>query len=218
MIHTRISQWARVGAVAGMGLMVVLVLPLDGRADVTISGQAGPHLEQKQDIASQTFRVLLHEHKELNLSVEQVGQIRTMAADYAKARIRNRAAVDLAEVDVTSLVTNQQSDLAAIEVALHTFERAKAIERLDRVKAIRTVLAALTPEQRGAWDAKMRDRHHDRHRGPSCENVTGRHQPVVNQDESVEMRELQKAGHPSDDEPREMAGVGTTVTSTDLQE
>ncbi|MGC4098197.1 MAG: hypothetical protein QM706_13865 [Nitrospira sp.] len=171
MSQARVSPWARIVSLAGIGLAGVLLLPMDGRADVGSGRSAGYHAEQKRDVASRTFRRLLYDRRDLNLSAEQVGKLEGLAADYARAKIRNRASVELAEVDVKALMRNPQSELSVIETALRKSEVASTTERLDRVKAVRTALALLTPDQRDTWRARMRDRHRDGHRGPACGNV-----------------------------------------------
>lgn len=168
MSKARVSPWARIVSMAGIGLAGVLLFPMDGRADVGSGRSAGYHAEHKRDVASRTFRMLLYDRHDLNLSAEQVGKLEGLAADYARANIRNRASVELAEVDVKALMRNPQSELPAIETALRKSEAASTTERLDRVKAVRTALALLTPDQRDIWKARMRDRHRDGHRGPAC--------------------------------------------------
>jgi Spy/CpxP family protein refolding chaperone len=176
--------------VAGIGLAAVLLVPSEGRSHPGPGGASFHYGGHQKDFASRTFRLLLHNQKDFNLSAEQVGKIESLAADYAKTRIRNQAAVELAEVDVRSLIKNPQSELSAIEAALRKSEAATTIERLDRVKAIRTALAVLTPEQRESWKTKMRaPRHHgDGHHGPTCGNGPSRHESAVNQDTSVGAR------------------------------
>lgn len=175
MLLTRLRRWAVTVCLAGMGMAGVLLFPTEGRTDSGPGGYSVHHWEHKRDFSSWTFHVLLHGQKDLNLSADQVGRIEALALDYAKTRIRNQAAVDLAEVEVRALIRNQQSDLSAIEAALHKSESAKTIERLDRVKAIRTALVVLTPEQREAWRTRMHERHREGHRGATCENAPGPH-------------------------------------------
>lgn len=168
MSQARVSPWARIVSIAAIGLAGVLLFPLDGRADVGSGRCAGYHAEQKRDVASRTFRMLLYDRRDLNLSAEQIGKLEGLATDYARTKIRNRASVELAEVDVKALMKNPQSELSVIETGLRKSEAASTTERLDRVKAVRTALALLIPDQRDTWKARMRDRHRDGHRGPAC--------------------------------------------------
>lgn len=185
MLQTRLSQWTVTMCVTGIGLAAVLFVPNEGYTDSGPGGTWFRHGEQKKDFASRTFRALLHQPTDFTLSAEQVGRLEVLAADYARTRIRNRAAAELAEVDVKALIKNPQSELSAIEAALRKSETATTTERLDRVKAIRTALAVLTPDQREGWKAKMRERHHDLRQRSTCGNVTGRHERVFTHDSIV---------------------------------
>ncbi len=189
MLQTRLYRWAMPLCVAGIGLAAVLLVPSESRSHSGSGGMSFYHGGHQTDFASRTFRVLLHDQKDFHLSAEQVGKIESLASDYAKTRIRNQAASELAEVDVRSLIKNPQSELSAIEAALRKSEAATTTERLERVKAIRTALAVLTPEQRDSWKTKMRAHHHrDGHHGPTCGGGPSRHESVGNQDMAVGAR------------------------------
>jgi len=212
MLQTRLSRWTVTMCVAGIGLAAVLLVPNEGYAD-SGGGTWFRHWEQKKDFASRTFRLLLQDHKDFNLSSEQVGKLEGLAADYARTRIRNRAAVDLAEVDVKALMKNPQSELSALEAALRKSEMATMTERLDRVKAVRTALAVLTPDQREGWKARMRERHHDRHPGSTCGNVTERHERVLNPDDTVVTNGSQESALLSDNELMGTTGRKKSIDS-----
>lgn len=196
MLQARLSQWAVTMCVAGIGLAAVLLVPNEGYTD-SGGGTWFRHWEQKKDFAGQTFRLLLQNRKDFNLSSEQVEKLEGLAADYARTRIRNRAAVDLAEVDVKALMKDPQSELSALEAALRKSEMATTTKRLDRVKAVRTALGVLTSDQREGWKAKMRERHH----GSTCGNVTEHHERVLHLDDTAVTSGLQESALLSDNEP-----------------
>ena len=216
MVPIHMNRWTKIAYVAAMGLAVALLWPLEGRANVGVSSHAPHQLEHKKDFASRTFWMLLHEQKELKLSADQVGKLKTLATDYAKTRIRNHAAIELAEVDVRSLITNQQSELSAIETALRTSEAAVTAERLDRVKAIRTALAILTPEQRDIWNVRMHERYPNRHQGPICGNGSDHSDRAFHQDRAVGMKSSEQSAHRSDDRPTGTTGHDLVAPSTEL--
>ena len=159
MLQSRSTRWTVTLCFLGMGLSGLLLFPMEGSTDP--GGTLSHHGEHQRDVASWTFRLLLHAQKDINLSADQVGRIEALALDYAKTRIRNRAAVELAEVDVRAFIKNPQSELSAIEAALHKSESMNTAERLDRVKAIRAALTVLTSDQREAWRIRMHERHKD---------------------------------------------------------
>ena len=68
-----------------IGLAGVLLFPMDGRADVGSGRSASYHGEHKRDVASWTFRMLLYDCRDFNLSAEQIGKLEELAADYARA-------------------------------------------------------------------------------------------------------------------------------------
>ena len=153
-------------AVMLLGAVIVmsggLILPPDGNANPR-QGMYSHHRGGKPDFVGHALHRLLREQKNLNLSDEQVGKIRTIAMDYTKTRIRGKADVKLAEVDVRTLAHDEKADLSAIETALKKSESAKTALRVEGVKALRTAFAVLTPGQREKWRAGRMERHGDRH-------------------------------------------------------
>ena len=105
----------------------------------------------RHHFAGRTFHRLLRHAKELGLSEEQVAKLKTALVDYKKARIRDKAAMQLAEVDVRMLVHDKKADIAAIEGAVRKAEAARTTLRLDTIRAMREAVATLTPEQLEKW-------------------------------------------------------------------
>ena len=110
-------------------------------------------------LVGHTFHSLLRHAKDLGLSDEQRTQIKTIATDYVKTHIREKAAMKLAEVDVRTLVHNEKADLSAIETAIKKSESTHATLRFEEVKAMRAAVAVLTPEQREKWRTLGMERH-----------------------------------------------------------
>ncbi len=161
-------HWGMLVMLLGSMLLAwALSLPPEGSAN------PGPgfsshykHRGDKHNFVSRALRSLLRGQKDLNLSEEQVGSIKAIAVDYAKARIRGKADVKLAEVDVHVLIFDEKAQLSTIEAAMRKSESAKTALRLEGVKAMRAATAVLTAEQRDKWKASMRERHrHGGHRG-----------------------------------------------------
>ena len=95
------------------------------------------------------------EDKGLGLSEAQTQDITIQAADYERSRIRAKAELDVAEVDVEALVANEKADIGAIEDALKKSEAARTATRLGSIKARRAALAVLTSEQREKWQNRI---------------------------------------------------------------
>jgi Spy/CpxP family protein refolding chaperone len=114
-----------------------------------------------QHFVGHTFRSLLRHAKELGLSEEQVTKLKTLMTDYSKTRIRDKADVKLAEVDVRALAHDQKAEMSAIESAVRKSEAAQAKLRLDGIRAVREASATLTPEQREKWRSSRSVMHAD---------------------------------------------------------
>ncbi|HEV8540335.1 MAG TPA: hypothetical protein VGQ60_04160, partial [Nitrospiraceae bacterium] len=86
-----------VALVLGILLAGGIMLPADSQAnrDGWYGHRGGGH----GDFAGRMLHRLLRDKKDLNLSEEQVAKIKTIAVDYAKARIRGEAESKLADVD-----------------------------------------------------------------------------------------------------------------------
>lgn len=163
--HTRL--WSTVAFLAGLMLLAGgLTFPSEARADGGWGHSSHHGQRGHKDFVGHALRGLLHGQKDLNLTEEQVGKIKAIAMDYTKTRIRDKAEVKLAEVDVRAQVFDEKADLTSIETAMRKAENAKTTLRLDAVKAMRAAKAVLTPEQQEKWRANMRLRHKDgRHDG-----------------------------------------------------
>jgi len=105
----------------------------------------------RQDFAGHFLGGLQRHAKDLGLSTEQRTTLKGIRTNYAKARIRDKADMKLAEVDVRSLAHDDKTEMSAIEAAVQKAEAAHAAVRLDGIKAVRTAMAVLTPEQREKW-------------------------------------------------------------------
>jgi Spy/CpxP family protein refolding chaperone len=95
------------------------------------------------------------EDKGLGLSEVQTRNIRALATDYERFRIRAQADLDLAELEVEALVHDEKSDIRAIENALKKSEATRTAMRVGGVKAMRATSAVLTPEQREKWRSRI---------------------------------------------------------------
>lgn len=111
------------------------------------------------------------EDEGLGLSEAQTQDLTIQAADSERSRIRARAELDLAEVDVEALVDDEQADIGAIEDALKKSEAARTATRLGSVKARRATLAVLTSEQRQEWQNRIDMRLAGKSEGASAQDA-----------------------------------------------
>ena len=105
----------------------------------------------RSHIVGHTFFSLLRHAKDLALTDEQVTKLKSLMTEYKKTRIRDKADVKLAHVDVRALAHDEKADMAAIESAVNKLQGAQAKMLMDGIKAVRAASATLTPEQREKW-------------------------------------------------------------------
>jgi Spy/CpxP family protein refolding chaperone len=129
----------------------------DVRADVR-KGSGYGHGGARRDFVGMALNGLMRHQKELGLSEEQDGKIKTIATDYKKTRIQKVADVKLAELDVQTRIHDQKADLPSIEAAMRKSETARTALRLEGVKAFRAAMTVLTPEQKEKWHQIMEGR------------------------------------------------------------
>ena len=139
-----------------VGVMLI-VLPTFVNAEpnqATQRGYESGHRRGGPDsshIVGHRFFSLLRHAKDLGLTDEQVSKLKSLMTEYKKTRIRDKADVKLAKVDVRALAHDEKADMAAIESAVNKLEGAQAKMLLDGIKALRAASATLTPEQREKW-------------------------------------------------------------------
>lgn len=114
--------------------------------------------------AHRTVHLLLKHQQELGLTEEQVAKIKALSLDQDRAMIRAKADVKVAERELRALISDDKTDLAAIEAKVK--ERAMLDANLDMIgiKAKRELSAILSPEQREKQKAII-ERMHRVHRG-----------------------------------------------------
>jgi len=111
-------------------------------------GEHGMGMKGRHGGAGHFLRHLLMHQKEIGLSEEQVGKIKTLLLELDKTRIRTEAEIAVAERELHDLIRDDKADLAAIEAKLRHGADLEVGLRLAAVKARREAMALLTPEQR----------------------------------------------------------------------
>lgn len=91
---------------------------------------------------------LLQQREQLGLTSEQVQQLQALVNETRKALIRHRAEMQMAEVDLKTLMQADPVDLTQAETAVKDLEAQRSAMRLARLKAVASAKALLTPEQR----------------------------------------------------------------------
>jgi len=105
---------------------------------------------------------LLKHAEQLQLTQEQQAKLRAIATGLQKEVIQQRAARELAQVDVEGLLAQKGASLDAISEKLTAVSKAEVASRIAEIRATREATAILTPEQQTRWQqpaAKPQDPH-----------------------------------------------------------
>ena len=119
-----------------------------GRSD---HGSSAMH-EWAHQIALSFFKHMLKNKEEMSLTDEQIQQLRDLKINYKKNRIRMKADVDVAEIDLHVLLWDEKAKLADIEAQMNTVHGLMTKLHMASIKAKRDGKAVLTDEQRSRMD------------------------------------------------------------------
>ena len=107
------------------------------------SRHMGPHAT-----ASQFIQHVLKFKQAMAITDDQENKLRSINTDYKKTKIKMKAEVELANLDLHELLRNENADLSDIEKKLKDVHELKAELYMASIKARREAKAVLTDEQR----------------------------------------------------------------------
>ncbi|MEX5215798.1 MAG: hypothetical protein NW703_16780 [Nitrospiraceae bacterium] len=107
---------------------------------------------------------LLRHQQDLGLTEQQVAKIKALSLEQDLARIRAKADVKVAERELRALVSDEKSDLTAIEAKVKEEAMLGVNLHMSAIKGRRDLFAVLTSEQREKQKAIL-ERMHRAHRG-----------------------------------------------------
>jgi len=107
----------------------------------------GPHMGPHQS-ASQFIQHILKFKQAMAITDEQEHQLQSISTNFKKTKIKMKAEVDLANLDLHQLFRNDQAALSDIESQLKNVHELKADLIMASVKAKREAKSVLTDEQR----------------------------------------------------------------------
>jgi Spy/CpxP family protein refolding chaperone len=140
------------GAVAAMLMLGLNLQPLwadGGTGPMKEYGGHGQHAMMRHHGGTGHYlRHLLKHQKEIGLTEDQVAKLKAIHLDLDRTRIKVEADILVAERELTALVQDEKTDLAAIEAKVKQSETLEAGLRLAAIKAKRDAVALLTLEQR----------------------------------------------------------------------
>ena len=85
--------------------------------------------------------------KELELTDKQVTDLKSIKMDFQKGKIRTEADLKIAELELKSLMHDDEAPIKDIEAKMKAASKLKVDMKLSRIKAYRKAKALLTPEQ-----------------------------------------------------------------------
>lgn len=143
----KLSQW-----IAGLGaaawILTIAVFPSYADESHGKMGH-GRHDEDNQDDHSGHYlKHLLKHAKEIGLTQEQVGKIKTLQLDFKRAEARLEADAKIAKLELHALLDDEQADLNAIQAKVDQLKKAEAACLFAAIKSKRHAMAMLTPDQR----------------------------------------------------------------------
>ena len=109
---------------------------------------SGSMHERAHQKAMKFFKHMLKNKDAMSLTDEQVQQLRDLKINYKKDRIRMKADVDIAEIDLHVLLWDDKAKLADIEAQMNTVHGLMTKLHMASIKAKRDGKAVLTDEQR----------------------------------------------------------------------
>jgi Spy/CpxP family protein refolding chaperone len=91
--------------------------------------------------------IMLEHSQDLGLNPEQEGKLRDLRTEFSKESVRRTAEIRVAEIELNSLVEQDQWDLAKIEPKVKQIATLQGDLRLARIKTLAAGRAVLTPQQ-----------------------------------------------------------------------
>ena len=111
------------------------------------STHGGPH----QD-AGKFIKHILKFKDGMSLTAEQEQKLQALKTTYKKARIKTKADVDLASIDLHEVLKNEKASLTDIEAEFNKLHALKTKLYMASIKAKRDAKAVLSDEQRARMD------------------------------------------------------------------
>ncbi|MDX2250875.1 MAG: hypothetical protein NW202_01195 [Nitrospira sp.] len=158
------SQWM-VGAVATACLLEAAVFASRAEAcqgHMMMHGAQGGHEEgDAGDHAGHHLKHLLKHAKEIGLTPEQIGKLKSVQLDFKRAEAKMEGEVKIADLELEALLDDEKANLSAIASKVDQLKKAEGALLLAGIKIQREAMALLTPEQREKDRAHREHMEHD---------------------------------------------------------
>lgn len=159
------SQWM-VGAVATACMLAAALFA--GRAEACHGhmmmhghAQGGYEQEDADERAGHYLKHLLKHAKEIGLTPEQIGKLKSVQLDFKRAEAKMEGEVKIADLELEALLDDEKTNLSAIASKVDQLKKAEGALLLAGIKSQREAMALLTPEQREKDRAHREHMQHD---------------------------------------------------------
>lgn len=141
------TQWVvgLAGAACLIAATVLSGLADDGHGRMM---QGGHDQGERDEHSGHYLKHPLKHAKEIGLTQEQIGKLKTMQLDFKRMQVKKEADVKIAEFELHALCDEEQAELSTIEARVDHLKNAEGALLLAGIKARRDAMALLTPEQR----------------------------------------------------------------------
>ena len=104
--------------------------------------------QEARDTTDHVLRHLVDHAKEIGLSPDQLMSVKALQLDFDLVRIKGEAEIMLTEREIAAMFKDDKTEVPTVEAKIRESEAMRAGLRVASLKALRKVMALLTPEQR----------------------------------------------------------------------
>lgn len=108
----------------------------------------GDDQEDQDDHSGHYLKHLLKHAKEIGLTPEQIGKLKTLQLDFKRSEARLEADAKVAKLELHALLEDEKPDLNVIQAKVEQLKKAEAACLVTAIKSKRSAMAILTPDQR----------------------------------------------------------------------
>lgn len=140
-------QW--IVGFGGVALVVAMtVFPVFADEGHGQMGHGGHDQEEQDDHSGHYLKHLLKHAKEIGLTQEQIGKLKSVQLDFKRTEARLEADAKVAKLELHALLEDEKADLAAIQAKVEQLNKAEGACLFTAIKSKRNAMAILTPDQR----------------------------------------------------------------------
>jgi len=108
----------------------------------------GDDQQDQDDHNGHYLKHLLKHAKEIGLTPEQIGKLKTLQLDFKRSEARLEADAKVAKLELHALLEDEKADLNVIQAKVEQLKKAEAACLVAAIKSKRSAMTILTPDQR----------------------------------------------------------------------